>query len=153
MAEIDKRWLVLEDIKAAFSLISVSGGYNSDLKHAGIGFKHCTELPADKFPALMVIGADESRSNVTNMGFKSEMRVYIAGYVRSSNAHSPEIAERDLSRLISDLTKALYVDHTRDGNSTYTEVDDVTVDKGFLQPFAGFQMIISVDYRSDFAQP
>ncbi len=153
MAEIDRRWLILENIKETFALILAEDGYNADIKHYGIGYKHFTEIKADKFPALMVIGADEDRENGTNKTFTSEMRVSIAGYVRSSEVGNPEIAERDLSRLISDLTKALLVDHTRGGHSRVTEIGPVTTDKGYIQPFAGFQMVVSVEYRSDFVQP
>lgn len=151
--ETDRRWLVLENIKEAFSLITEAGGYNFDIGYNDIGLKHFTEIPADQFPALMVAGADERRGNGTNRTFTSEMRISIAGYVRSSDARNPRIAERDLSRLIADLTKAVYVDPTRGGHSTFTEVESINTDKGFIQPFAGFEMIVVVDYRSAFATP
>lgn len=148
-----KRQLILENIKAAFALITVAGGYNFTVGYKGIGAKHITEIPADMFPALIVAGADEDRNNVTNSGFKSVMDVSIFGCVRSSDVKSPEIAESDLSKLISDLTKALYVDHTRGGNCTYTEIGVIQADKGYAQPYAAFEMTVQVEYRGEFTAP
>ncbi len=149
----DKRFHILENVKDTFDLITVAGGYNFNAGYKGIGIKHYTEIGENRFPALMVAGADEVRANATNETFKSELEISVVGYVKSSNAHNPEIAERDLSRLIADLTKALYVDHTRGGLCTFTEIGTVRSDKGFIQPYAAFEMILQVEYRSDFSQP
>lgn len=149
----DKRFQVLENIKDTFDLITTAGGYNTDPGYKGIGIKHYTEIPEDKFPALMVAGADEDRQNGTNMTFTSGMEVSIVGYVKSSDALDPEIAERDLSRVIADLTKALLVDHTRGGLCKFTEIGTVRSDKGFIQPYAAFELIAQVEYRSNFSQP
>jgi hypothetical protein len=66
---------------------------------------------------------------------------------------NPKIAERDLSRLIADLRKALMVDPTRGGLCKFTEIGKARSDKGFIQPYAAFEMLVDVEYRSDFTQP
>lgn len=149
----DTRQEIFENIKAAFALILAANGYNFTIAYADIGYKHFTELPADKFPALMVAGAGEKRGNATNLGFTSEMEVSVVGYVKSSDAYDPAVLERDLNRLIADTTKALYVDPTRGGKSTFTEITGVVTDKGAFQPYAMFEMMVQVEYRATFAQP
>lgn len=149
----DTRYLILENIKAAFSLITVAGGYNFNAGYKDTGLKHITEIPADQFPALMVAGANEDRGNSTNRTFNSTMDVTVLGYVRSSDPSNPTIAEQDLSKLLSDLTKALYVDHTRGGHCKYTEIGQVNTDQGMAQPFAAFSVVVQVEYRGDFTNP
>lgn len=150
----DTRYLIMGNIRDTFDLITKAGGYNFDAAYKGIGVKHYIEIPEDKFPALMVAGADEDRENSTNRGFTSQMDVVVIGVVRSSDAHDPQIAERDLSRLIADLTKALYVDPTRGGYSTFTEIGEILTDKGNAElPFAVFRMALTVEYRATFAAP
>lgn len=149
----DKRQDIFGNVKSAFDLITVAGGYNNTIRHTGIGLKHYTELAADKFPALMVAGADERRENVTNTHYKSEMEISVVGYVKSASAHDPAALEQALNQLIADATKALYVDHTRGGHSTYTEIGTVLTDKGAFQPYAMFEMLVGVEYRAPFATP
>ncbi len=149
----DTRQLIFENVKAAFDLILASSGYNADVKYTGIGYKHYTEIPEDKFPAVMVAGANEKRENSTNMGFTSDMAISVVGFVRSSDANDPAVLERDLNKFIRDVTKALYADPTRGGYSTYTEIGEVPTDKGALQPYAMFEMIVHVEYHATFAQP
>lgn len=149
----DTRQEVFENVKAAFALIQAADGYNFTIKHAGIGFKHFSELPVDMFPALMVAGADEKRSNATNLGFTSDLQLSIVGYVRSSDAQDPEVLERDLNKFLADTTKALYADPTRGGHSTFTEITAVITDKGAFQPYAMFELLIDLEYRATFAQP
>lgn len=149
----DQRQDIFENVKAAFDLVLAASGYNSNIGYTGIGYKHFTEIPEDKFPALVLAGADEKRENVTNTSFKSDMEVSVVGYVRSSDANDPAILERDLNRLISDAAKALQVDPTRGGNATFTEITGVVTDKGAYQPYAMFEMLVNVEYRATFAQP
>lgn len=149
----DTRQEIFENIKAAFDLILAAGGYTANVGYTGIGYKHFTEIPADKFNAVMVAGANEKRVNATNLGFTSEMEVSVVGYVNSSDAHDPAILERDLNRFIADVTKSLYIDPTRGGHSTFTEITGVVTDKGAFQPYAMFEMMVNVEYRATFAQP
>lgn len=149
----DTRQDIYADIKAALALIAAGSGYNFTVAYADIGYKHFTELPVDKFPAVMIAGANEKRENVTNTSFKSEMEVSVVGYVKSSDAHDPVVLERELNQFISDVTKALYVDPTRGNQSTYTEITAVITDKGAFQPYAMFEMLVNVEYRGTFAQP
>lgn len=149
----DKREEIFDNVKSAFDLILAASGYTANIGYTGVGVKHFTEIPADKFPALMVAGADERRENVTNTHFKSEMELSVIGYVRSSDAHDPAALETALNNLIADVTKALYVDHTRGGHSTYTEIGTILTDKGAVQPYAMFEMLVGVEYRAPFTTP
>lgn len=149
----DVRQEIMQNMKEAFDLVTVAGGYNFNVGHTGVEYKHFTEIPEDKFPALMVIGAREKRSNGTNKTFTSEMEVTVIGFVRSSNPHDSPTLLAELNKLIADATKALHVDHTRGGKSTFTEITDVNDDKGRLQPYALFEMLVGVEYRAAWAQP
>jgi len=149
----NKRQSIFEDLKTTFGLIKKASGYNVDLAYAEIGVKSFSELPADKFPALMVIGADERRENATNQTFSSSLDVYIYGYVRSSDVKDCAKLVEDLNALIADATKAIMVDPGRGCHATYSEITSVLTDKGAIQPFAMFEMVVGVDYRADFANP
>lgn len=148
------RQQLFENLKSAFDLITVAGGYNAEMTHKAIGYKHFTECPeAEAFRVLLVAGANEKRENTTNRGFKSAMQVSLVGYVKNTNPQDPATGEDLLNRLIEDLTKALYVDPARGGLAVYTEVIEVITDKGSFQPYAGFEMIVEMEYRATFAQP
>lgn len=151
MANTDKADLIMDNIKAAIVNISTGGGYNFDVGEVKRGLKNLSEVPEDKFPAAYIAGADEARENVTNAGFKSEMKITVLGYVHYSDASDVEELQRRINQFKQDVTKAIYVDHTRGGYSTYTEIDDIFTDKGTLTPYAVFEMIIKCDYRSTFA--
>jgi hypothetical protein len=149
----DKAQRILDNIREAFALITAAGGYNNTVGYKNLGVKPYTEIPEDQFPALMVAGADENRENGTNQTFTSVMDISIVGYIRSSDIQDHAVALRELMDLIADLTKALYVDHTRGGLCKFTEVGKVMTDKGVMFPYAAFEMVVQVDYRSEFTTP
>jgi len=151
MANTDKADLIMDNVKAAIAAITTGGGYNFTVGEVMRGLKNLNEVPEDKFPAAYIAGADEARENVTNSGFKSEMKITILGYVYHSDASDIEELQRSVNKFKQDVTKAIYVDHTRGGYCTYTEIDDIFTDKGTLTPYAVFEMIIKCDYRSTFA--
>lgn len=149
----DVRQEIMADMKAAFDLITVAGGYNFNVGHTGTEYKHFAEIPEDKFPAVMVVGARERRENSTNKTFKSEMELVVVGFVKSADAQDSAGLSSRLNQFIADVTKALHVDHTRGGKSTFTEITDVDDDKGRIQPYAMFEMLVSVEYRAAWTQP
>lgn len=149
----DTRQEVLNNIETTLAGINGSaGGYNYTPGLVKLGLRHFQEVPEDKFPALFIAGADEKRNNETNSRFRSVMSVAIVGYIRSES-DDREQAVKDLSKIISDVTKALYVDHRRGGYSTYTEVAEVETDQGDFHPYAGFRMTVECDYRAAFSTP
>jgi hypothetical protein len=150
----NKRQQIYENLLTTFDLITVANGYTAEMTHKAIGYKHFTEVPeAEGFRALLVAGGNEKRENTTNNGFKSSLQVSIVGYVKSTDGQNPATAEQLLNKLIEDLTKALYVDPTRNQLAVFTEIIEVITDKGAFQPYAGFEMIVEMEYRATFAQP
>lgn len=148
------RQQIYENLLTTFDLITVAGGYNAEMTHKAIGYKHFTECPeAETFRVLLVAGGNEKRENVTNLSFKSALQVSLVGYIKNTNPQAPATGEELLNKLIEDLTKALYVDPTRGGLAVYTEVIEVLTDKGAFQPYGGFEMIVEMEYRATFAQP
>lgn len=144
---------VLDNIVAALGIIATGSGYNYTIGDYRLGLKHFQEVPEDKFPAAFVAGADEARTNVSNRGFKSILQVSIIAFVKVADSSDPAQLERDLSKFIEDITKALYLDPTRGGNATFTEVRDIKTDKGSWIPYAGCEMVVACDYRGSFATP
>lgn len=149
---MSNRQSVLDNVKTVLSAISTGGGYNYTPGLVAQGLRHFQEVAVDKFPALFVAGADEKRNNETNSRFRSVMEVAIVGYIRSAS-DDREQPVTDLSKLVEDVTKALYLDHTRGGYSTFTEVSVVETDQGDFHPYAGFRMTVLCDYRAAFSTP
>ena len=148
-----KREQVLDNLVTALTAIATGGGYNFTIGEAKLGLKHFEQTPADKFPAAYVAGADEGRDNTTNRGFKSDLTISIVGYVRVQDAADTEQLERDVSKFLEDMTKAIMADPTRGGLATYTQIGQVKADKGAWVPYAGFEITVHCDYRATFAAP
>ncbi len=148
-----KREQLLDNLVTALAAMTTGGGYNFTVGEAKLGLKHFEQTPPDLFPAAYVAGADEDRENSTNRGFKSDLRVSIVGYVRVPDAADTEQLERDVSKFLEDVTKAVLADPTRGGTSTFTEVVQIKADKGAWVPYAGFEMTVRCDYRATFAAP
>lgn len=148
-----KREEALDNLVAALTVIATGSGYNFTIGEAKLGIKHFEQVPSDKFPAAYVAGADEDRVNSTNRGFKSDTVASIMGYVRVDDSADTEQLERNVSRFIEDVTKALLADPTRGGKATFTEITRVKTDKGAWVPFAGFEITVRFDYRATFAAP
>jgi|GEM_PF-2666667 len=151
MANTDKRDLILDNIKTAISGITTGGGYNFTAGEVERGLRHIEEVPTDKFPAAYIAGADEKRENITNKKFKSIMTVSVVLYVEYADANNIAELGRSLSKWIQDVTNAIYNDITRGGYSTFTEIEDVIDDKGVLTPYAGAEILVSCDYRAQYA--
>ena len=77
----------------------------------------------------------------------------VVGYVTHSNTADKPALERNVSKLIADITKALMVDVTRGGYAVTTEIGDIDTDKGFFSPFAAVEMTVRVHYRAAVATP
>lgn len=144
---------ILENIKTTLAAITAGATYNYTPGEALLGLKSFTELSDEKFPAYYVAGADEERKNVTNSEFRSDIKVSIAGYLKISDASTPEELERQISRAVADVTKALYVDITRGGYSTFTEIETIDTDKGSWAPIGGFEMVVKCQYRASVSAP
>lgn len=148
-----KREEALDNLVTALAAIATGSGYNYTIGEARLGVKSFESQASDKFPFACVAGADEDRVNSTNKSFKSDTVATIWGFVRVADAADTEQLERDLSRFIEDVTKAVLADPTRGGKATFTEVTKVRTDKGAWVPFAGFEMTVRFDYRATFAAP
>ncbi len=147
------RELILADMKTVLAAIATGGGYNNTVKLCSRRLQHFNELAEDQFPALFVAGANQDIVNSTNTHFTAKLKATIIGYVRTADAAAPEQVETDLSALIEDVIKALYVDHTRNGNARYTQMKGDVTSRGAWIPFAGFEMEVECEYRASFAAP
>lgn len=148
-----KRKLILDNIATVLATIATGSGYNFTIGQVQRGLKAYTEVPEDKFPSLFIVGGDEDRRDETNLGFLSDMDVHIVGYVKGADAADAVQLEQYVDNLIEDVTKALYVDHTRGGNAVYTEVQKVEADKGAWTPYCGFVMKVLVHYKGRYTAP
>ena len=151
---ISARENILDNIVSALAAIAADGSsYNYTPGLCQLGLLNYAAVPEDKFPALFVAGADEKRSNNTNMEFRSDLTVSVVGYVKASDAADSPLLERQLSRLIRDVTKRLMLDVTRGGYATFTQIEEIDTDKGSWEGFAGFEMTVRCQYRAASATP
>ena len=153
MANTDKRDLILDNLTTAFAAIATGSGYNFTVGEARRELKDYQQVPESSFPAVYVVGADEVRTNVTNEGYKSTMEIEIIGYVKHTDASDAPEVQRSISKLISDICKAAYVDITRGGRATFSEPARISHDKGLLAPYGACSVFLTVEYRGTFAAP
>lgn len=144
---------IVDNVVSTLAGITAGGGYNYTVGEAKRGIKHFSKVPADKFPAFYVPGADEKRRNVTNTQFRSDIFVSVLGYVKVANAADKEALEQAVDNLIEDATKALMTDITRGGYAVTTEIGDIECDKGSWETHAGFEMVVRCEYRAATATP
>lgn len=144
---------ILDNIVSTMTAIAASGTYNYTPGLVQLGLLNYAAVPEDKFPALFVAGADEKRVNVTNREIRSDLTASIVGYVKATDAADSPLLERQLSRLIRDVTIALMADITRGGYAVLTEIGEIDTDKGSWEGFAGFEMVVRCQYRAATAAP
>jgi len=144
---------ILANIKTTLAAIVTGATYNYTPGEVFIGLKRFSELSDEKFPAYYIAGADEDRKNNTNTNFVSDLTVSVVGYVKATDSSEPEELERQVSRAVADITKSLYLDITRGGYSTLTEITTVDTDKGAWVPIGGFEIQVRTQYRSSVANP
>jgi hypothetical protein len=148
-----KRESILDNIVSTLEAIVTGSDYNYTPGEVRLGLRHQEELPKSKFPAYFVAGADEKRKNHAQREYTSDMEVAVVGYVFAADAADEELLERQVSRAIADITRALMVDVTRGGYAVTTEVGDIDTTKGALLPLAGFEILVNVKYRANVATP
>lgn len=144
---------ILDNIVSTMAAIAAGATYNYTPGLVQLGLLNFASVPEDEFPALFVAGADEKRSNVTSREFRSDLTASIVGYVRAEDAADSPKMERQLSRLIRDVTVALMSDITRGGYAVLTELGEIDTDKGSWEGFAGFEMTVRCQYRAATSAP
>lgn len=145
---------ILDDIKTTLAAITTGGGYNFTVGGAQRGYRHFNSVPEDAFPYACIAGADEKRRNVTNRELRSDVLASIVGWVKiTGDANDTAAVEQAIDNLIEDFTKALYVDITRGGIATLTEIGDIETDKGAFAPYGMFEMIVRCEYRAAVTAP
>lgn len=144
---------IMDNFVTTIAAISTGGGYNFTVGECQLGLKSPTDAPGDLMPCVYVAGADEDRRNAAQRTYHSDLLVEIVGYVTLADTSDKPQLERNLSKLIADLTKALMVDVTRGGYGVTTEITEIRTDKGILTPFAAVSITVRVEYRAAVATP
>ena len=130
-----------------FPTLTTGNGYNFTVATNERGIRNVATMPAELFPALFIVNADEARKNSTRVHFQSTMSVNIAGFVRDTNG-IPGALQEELDKLIEDVTKVLYADPTQGNRVMWTEVSRVDTDDGDLAQMAGFVMQVDFQYSA-----
>ena len=144
---------ILDNIVTTLGAITTGGGYNFSVGECMLGLKGLNDSPADIMPNIYIAGADEKRRNLAQRTYHSDIFVAVIGYVKQTDTADKPKLERDLSKLIADITKALMVDVTRGGYAVTTEIGDIDTDKGAFAPVAGFEMVVRCQYRASVSSP
>jgi hypothetical protein len=110
------------------------------------------DLGNSDFPAVFIASTEEKRKNLTGNQFDSSLQVIIAGYVKNSKA-SPGASgtgtQKDLDKLIQDVTRAVESDPTQGNLVKWTEITDIATDDGDLTPLGGFVMSVTFEYVAE----
>lgn len=143
-----KKESILANLKTTCEGITIAAGYNLTVAHVERDLKHFEELPESQFPALFVVDSDEVINGEIGHYQRNDFTPSIVGYIRKTTEVSTE-----LNKLEEDVKKALMVDITRGGYAVRTIITNVFKAKGFLAPYAAFEIALKVDYRSTFENP
>lgn len=146
----DKREAILEYLKTtALPRVVAGDDYNLTIKTIERGRRNENEMTDGEFPVVFIPGTSERRKNRNPTESDSRMDVVLVGFVKSS-AFSPNSSatgvQKDLGKLIRDVTKALEQDPLMGGLITWMEIQEVTSDDGDTAPIAGFVMTVAVNY-------
>jgi hypothetical protein len=133
--------------------ITAGATYNYTLKTISRGLKNPEKMAAHEFPAVFLAASHEKRQNLTkNQYHANPMQVVLVGYVRNTAATPGKAnneVQKDLDKLISDITKALETDPLLGGAAGLvknSEITDVVTDEGTDKiPVAA--CVITVEYQ------
>lgn len=147
-----KRRTILEYLRdTRLPLITVAGGYHTNIQHIQRGLYSPNGLNDSDLPALLIGRTVEKRENITRNQYKAIITVYILGIVKSPDGVSN--AQGALDDMIADVTHALETDRTLGGNSKWLEVKNITTDDGDIAPRAGFLMEVEIAYVTEGITP
>lgn len=147
-----KRRTILEYLRdTRLPLITVAGGYHTNVQHIQRGLYSPNGLNDSDLPALLIGRTVEKRENITRNQYKAMITVFIVGYVNSPDGISD--VQGALDDMISDVTHALETDRTLGGNAYGLEVKNVITDDGDLAPRAGFVMEVEIAYVTEGVMP
>lgn len=141
---------ILINIEAALNNISVDNSYRTNPKLVSRKLKHFDELASDQFPTLFLSDGPETIIDSTNKELMCNMEVIIRGYVKYDEVDiSENSASKLLNKLIADVKETLNVDKIRDSNADETLIIAMDTDEGLLEPFAAFELRVSIPYSVD----
>lgn len=152
-----KRGAILEYLKNDLLPTVISGAdYNLSLRTVERGHVNPLDLAPTMFPAVYIVTTSEQRKNLTTDKFQATLNVVLAGYVRDTKSgpnSSGTGVQKDLDKLIADLTKVLEADRLQGGLVYSTEVTDIQTDDGDIMPVAGCVVTVVFQYATEGANP
>lgn len=142
-------WLV--DASGPLKGITTGNGYANSVGMVQRGQRSVDELVDPDLPALFIAGTKERRKLITSNQFRAELEVEILGVTRNPNGVSG--AQAQLDTLISDVTKALETDRLQGGRCTLTTISDIETDRGDLDAYAAFSIMVVFLYHTEGTVP
>jgi len=134
-----------------FPSITIGNGYNFTVAISERGVRGYETMNDSEFPALFVASADESRESKTRTHFQSTMNVFVYGMVKADASIGR--VQVQLDKLIEDLTKAIFVDCTQGGRTTWTDIKSINCDDGDIQDHGFFIATIEFGYMATTTSP
>ena len=157
MAIVVKRELILEDVKDALALITVSNGFNTDVLESTREYVDWESVQKEKLPMLTVVDGPERVTGKLSDVYRPIMIVGIVGYLRKLSkeqaAASRVLISTTINLLGGDIRKKLMEDSGRSGNAIYTLYTGMRVFHGLPGPIAVFAQDWDVMYTSTSALP
>jgi hypothetical protein len=151
------RQTILEYLRGTlFPGITITAGYNNTIKTIERGQRSRTSLGDTDFPAIFIVTSREQRKNITGNQFQANLQVALLCYVKDTkgdpNATGTGV-QKDLDRLIEDVTKKLETDRLQGGLVHWTEITDIDTDDGDLMPYAGAVIAVEFQYTTEGIAP
>ncbi len=128
--------------------VLVSAGYNNDLSKEQVShnMKQWDDCPT--YPYICVIGGNEEKDHgeETLMHAWMELVVYLF-------EHDAIDGQEKIEKLIQDVEKIMYVDHSRGDIAVDTKMKRVSTDNGWLNPHVIAEVVFEIHYRYFYGSP
>ncbi len=152
-----KREQILEYLKdTVLPLITAGADYTHTVRTIERGRRSPQALAENEFPAVFILGGQEKRKNLNQTQFESFLQVAIIGYVKNTKASlgaDGTGTQKDLDKLIQDVTNAIEDDPLQNELVKWTEITDIATDEGDATPIGGFVMAVTFEYVDERSSP
>lgn len=147
-----KRQLLLDYLNdTLLPSIKTSSGYQTTVRLVQRGYKTAVSLQEGEFPAIFLADNDETRENITHNQFKGTITLVLVAYARAGEgAHA---SQKELDKLIEDITKCLETDRLQGGRALGTEVTRISAFTGDAGPHATVAITVEFFYASEGVTP
>jgi hypothetical protein len=148
-----KREQILEYLLSTVIPSVVAGAsYTHTVKTIERGRRNIMDMADCNFPAVFIATTAEKRRNLTGNQLDASLQVVLVGYVKNSKT-SPGASgtgtQKDLDKLIQDVTRAVEADPTQGNIVKWTEITNIDTDDGDLTPIGGFVMSVTFEYVAE----